>query len=304
MEGIVPAVQVYDNLGLLARTPEMLQDLLSSAPDKSALKKPNRLIYPVDWMPQPNANQQAMTDAFVQKLEEHLGVTATKISVLEEWKQTAPTDIRDSLIDYLGMSAFAVNGYFGYHNFDAFRHDYQELFGKKPYVSPSHTARWAKNSKYTEEERDEGLQKIKVFKKWWNEHIWKVDSEGGYTVMVVPQGRPGANYRDRVPESTAGDAGPDPKSYTPIFVTSMLGCPQLVVPLGQNPYDSEVSGLVEYAPIVTSLIGPSDSDRLLVDLAAATLQDANWPTAVLTGRLMFEKGDNERNAALAPKQKL
>jgi len=110
-------------------------------------------------MPQPNANQQAMTDAFVQKLEEHLGVTATKISVLEEWKQTAPTDIRDSLIDYLGMvsgsfdtamiikltpeqSAFAVNGYFGYHNFDAFRHDYQELFGKKPYVSPSHTARW------------------------------------------------------------------------------------------------------------------------------------------------------------------
>lgn len=56
----------------------------------------------------------------------------------------------------------------------------------------------------------------------------------------------------------------------------MLGCPQLVVPsesalfllllklkelVGQNAYDSEVSGLVEYAPIVTTLAGPSRKSK-------------------------------------------
>jgi len=44
------------------------------------------------------------------------------------------------LIGY--KSAYTVNGYYGYHNFDSFRSDYREKFGKKPYVSPSHGARW------------------------------------------------------------------------------------------------------------------------------------------------------------------
>ncbi|KAJ4303457.1 hypothetical protein N0V90_002352 [Kalmusia sp. IMI 367209] len=202
------------------------------------------------------------------------------------------------------ISAFTVNGWYGYHNFDAFRQGYLEKFGKKPYVSPSHTARWAKNAKYTEADRDESLAKIKVFKDWWNEHIWNVDDAGAYTIMIVPQGRPGANYRDRISNSSGGDSGPDTKSYDEIFITSMLGCPQLIVPIGQNPYESEVSGVEEYAPIVTTLIGPSYSDQSLVELASAVLQKAGWPTSILTGRLMFEKGDNERNTAPALKQKL
>ncbi|KAF7670922.1 hypothetical protein GT037_011050 [Alternaria burnsii] len=230
------------------------------------LPQPNRILYPTDWYPQSNANQQAMTDAFVRKLEEYLGITTTKLSVLKEWEKTAPAGTNSSLIDYLDMSAYAVNGFFGYHNFDDFRTGYLEKFGKKPYVSPSHTARWERNSKYTVEDKDLALKKLQVFKK------------------------------------CGGDSGPDPKSYDEIFVTSILGCPQLVVPIGQNSYDSDVSGLVEYAPIVTTLIGPSHSDKLLVEVASNTLKKAGWPSSVLTGRFMFEKGDNERNTA--PREKL
>lgn len=72
----------------------------------------------------------------------------------------------------------------------------------------------------------------------------------------------------------------DKQPYSPIFAISMIGGPQIVIPsrstlflhlyssqytfrddiltftVGQNKYDSVVSHQVEYAPIMTSLVGP------------------------------------------------
>lgn len=71
---------------------------------------------------------------------------------------------------------------------------------------------------------------------------------------------------------------------------------------------------------MTSIIGPSskslsvngfkmtnliaDSDASLVEVAAGALKQAGWPSTILTRRLMFTKGDNERNAEPSPKQEL
>ncbi|KAL8833579.1 MAG: hypothetical protein Q9170_004194 [Blastenia crenularia] len=55
---------------------------------------------------------------------------------------------------------------------------------------------------------------------------------------------------------------------------------------------------------MTSIIGPSNFDATLVDVAAKALEKAGWPSTILTGRLMFTKGDNERNAEPSAKQKL
>nr|POE88359.1 hypothetical protein CFP56_11588 [Quercus suber] len=37
------------------------------------------------------------------------------------------------------------------------------------------------------------------------------------------------------------------------------------------------------------------SDDILLEVALGTLSKAGWPTEVLTGRLMFHLGDNERH---------
>ncbi|KAF1955681.1 putative amidase [Byssothecium circinans] len=282
MEGIVPAVPVYDNIGLLARTPERLQELLAVAGARRSITKPRRLIYPTDWYPVANEAQQKMNEMFLHALEEYFGVEHIKLSLIEE-------------------CAISVNGYYVYHTFGDFRQDYPAKFGKQPYVSPAHKARWDRGSKITTEERDQSLDRISIFRQWFNKEIWNVEDSGDFAIMIVPQGRPGANYRDVVGEPAGG---PSSNSYTPIFTTSMIGCPQLVVPIGQNPYESRVSGLVEYAPIMTSLIGPPGSDEALVEIASGALKKAGWPTDVLTGRFMFAVDDNDRNAKLSPKEKL
>lgn len=144
MEGIVPVVQydfwvelkkvllirrfrIYDNIGLLSRDPDLLYELLALARISDGLKKvalshvsyivskldarhylpilqPTRIIYPTDWYPLPNLNQQTMTMAFVKALENYLDIHVTELSILKEWARTSPEHLRNtSLIDYLGM---------------------------------------------------------------------------------------------------------------------------------------------------------------------------------------------------------
>lgn len=62
--------------------------------------------------------------------------------------------------------------------------------------------------------------------------------------------------------------------------------------VGQKPYDSRISGLQEYMPIVGSFMGAKGSDVMLINLAEAALKRANWPTAVKTGREAFGIGNN------------
>jgi len=266
------------------------------------LVKPTRLLYPTDWFPVANGSQQKMNEAFLQALEESLGIKHTKVSLIDEWSRSAPDPYRNlTLREFLGKSANHINQYYVYHSFDGFRKEYQEEFGQQPYVSPSHLARWERGATVTDEERDQSLAKIDVFKKWVDREIWQRHDQSDISIMIVPQGRPGANYRDVVGTPAGGaPAG----SYTTILTTSMLGCPQLVVPIGQNPYESKISGRTEYAPIMTTLIGPQRSDRLLLHTAVEAMQKAGWPTDILTGRTMFHLGQNERNAQSSPRERL
>lgn len=98
------------------------------------------------------------------------------------------------------------------------------------------------------------------------------------TVMMIPVGRPGANYRDTLPEP--GRGGPPDTAFSPMYLPTAIGSPHIIVPskktyapssgmqgedqkmlilcsstVGQNPFESRVSGNVEYAPIVGSLVG-------------------------------------------------
>ena len=49
----------------------------------------------------------------------------------------------------------------------------------------------------------------------------------------------------------------------------MAGIPQLVVPIGQVPYESTISNHTEYLPISISLYAAAGCDYMLWDLAAA-----------------------------------
>lgn len=50
---------------------------------------------------------------------------------------------------------------------------------------------------------------------------------------------------------------------------------------------------------MSSLVGAKGSDLMIMNLANAVLESADWPTKVEIGRFMFALGGNERNTAFA-----
>jgi len=48
-----------------------------------------KLLYPTNWFPMKNPDQQKMVDHFVAAVEEVLHVKSTRISLEEEWSAVA-----------------------------------------------------------------------------------------------------------------------------------------------------------------------------------------------------------------------
>ncbi|KAI0099877.1 amidase signature enzyme [Nemania sp. FL0031] len=261
LEGIMPGVPAFDTIGALARSPDILKRFLLSGGQPGKVITPRSILLPTDWFPMGNPGQQRMIDSFVDILKAYLN------------------------------SIYWPNYFDGYDSYDTFRQEFQEKYGFPPYTSPFMTKRWGLCDHISKEQRDQGLREIEVYYTWVRDHVVKEGLEDN--IMVLPLGRPGANYRDIVPQPGAEFST---SAYDPIDFASVLGLPQLVIPVGQNAFESRVTKRTEYVPIVASLTGPRGSDESLVNIAEEAIRKAGWETTVLCGAYAFEVENNERNA--------
>ncbi|KAK4194619.1 amidase signature domain-containing protein [Triangularia verruculosa] len=240
MTGIMPSVPPFDTLGVLARSPINIRKIIDfgsiptpdSAPASnpavftSSAQRPRKVVVPTDWFPMRNPGQQKMVDDFLDVLETQLGLEVWRVSLEDEWSRSGPRELRSiTLQKYLDMSIYWPNYYDGFHTYDRFRDDFQQKFGHPPYVSPFMTRRWGLASNITKEQRDQGLAELNVCYQWVRDSILKPEAE--YNFVLLPLGRPGANYRDIVP--TAGGEFSE-SAYDPVDFCTVLGLPQIVIP--------------------------------------------------------------------------
>ncbi|THZ54669.1 amidase signature enzyme, partial [Aureobasidium pullulans] len=294
-QGIVTSCKEFDTVGTLHRSLKDAKHLISATidvPDSS--QYPKRILYPTDFFPQADDTQQAICEAFISQVEDFLGVKRTPISFRDEWEKNPPKEAGSkSLLDFLEMSAVWPMYYDTYHTFDDFRNDYKEKFGKEAYAGPYMRRRWSIAVPFTEENREQGVAEMKIFRTWFEKQIMGQDNETlTDAIAIMPFGAAVPKYRDD-PNKLPSIVG----SFSPFYLPAVLQTPQLIIPVGQVPYDSRISGLKEYMPIVSSLMGARGSDLMLINLAEAVLNNAKWPTEVMTGREAFKVGDNLRNVA-------
>lgn len=69
--------------------------------------------------------------------------------------------------------------------------------------------------------------------------------------------------------------------------TALLGFPDIVVPIGDVPYDSKITHKVEYLPVVANVVGAPGTDFQLLQAVEKVLKLAKRPTSVATGSRMF-----------------
>ena len=131
----------------------------------------------------------------------------------------------------------------------------------------------------TRDERDEAVRRLAIFKKWFAHEVME---EGQKTTLVVlPIENISPRYRDEATTSFK------PVGVPMLFLSSISGGPELVVPVGQVPYLSKVSGREELLPVGISLLSTSGMDLRLLDMVKHCLRVSGRPMEVSVGRTMF-----------------
>ncbi|KAH6694856.1 putative amidase [Leptodontidium sp. MPI-SDFR-AT-0119] len=292
MKGVEQVSQSFDVVGLLGRSLDAIIPVAATTFGfKSPVEFPTKIIYPTDFFPHEDKEQQAMVESFVSILETFLGTKRVLIGISDLWDADPPIKAKGRKIkDYLEKSAFWPYCYEFYHSFDEFRELMLEKFGRQPYGGPTVQYRWDIGSSMTAEDCYQGQQEQNVFRDWFEAKVLHHDPDTlSNAILVLPYGLADPAYRD-VPNNIPGTY----HTLTSKLLSPVLQIPQLVFPIGQKAYLSKISNRIEHIPIACTLLGARGSDLMLMKLGLAALKAADWPTEVLTGRYTFGNSSQDR----------
>ncbi|PQE16360.1 hypothetical protein CJF32_00006229 [Rutstroemia sp. NJR-2017a WRK4] len=240
-EGIFTIFKHFDVPGIFSRDLGKLSTFAETwyGEGKSRTKQkdlPIAIVVPVDLFPSKDSLQKQLVLKLVEDLEKHLGVEAQRISISDVWKQQPPKAAAgDSLHEYLREVGASIFLYEDYHSTAGFRDDYLKKFGRTPF-------------QYTAEQYEEAIRRMKVYEEWFLQTVMRVDKANTLVVMQSEEVRP--NYRDDPPAGYYIQP-----AWHQWWILPILGAPEIVIPVGQNPYKSRISSQTEYLPVTASIMG-------------------------------------------------
>ncbi|KAK0717688.1 hypothetical protein B0T26DRAFT_751720 [Lasiosphaeria miniovina] len=164
-------------------------------------------------------------------------------------KASHPAGTPEDVDAYLQNLVAETFYYDFYHSSDAFRKSYVDSHGRQlPYVIPFVQRRWAKGAAVTPSQNQEARRKLGVYSTWLHE-----------TLIAARE----AEARALLPP--------------------ILGALDIVVPVGDVPYNSRITGRVGYLPVVVDVMAAPGKDSGLLDGAEQIMAKSERPTVVATG---------------------
>lgn len=81
----------FDTVGLFSRSISDLYDIVSNTLElKDSQAFPKKILYPTDFFPHSDSNQQAIVEEFISILENFLGVERTDFNLEDCWAKCPP----------------------------------------------------------------------------------------------------------------------------------------------------------------------------------------------------------------------
>ncbi|KAK3948898.1 hypothetical protein QBC32DRAFT_327396 [Pseudoneurospora amorphoporcata] len=286
--GMVTTYPLFDTPCIFTREFGLLKTVLRSwiPPVSASEKQPakqHEIIYLLDYLPVANQQQMKLFDAFVEDAKVHLSATVTKLSIRDSWNASHPKDTTPAIDQYLHGVITKTYYYTFYHSSDEFRKVYSETHdGRPPFVIPFVHRRWARGAAVTPEENQEATERLEVYKNWLLELLFGGSREDKEVLVVLPVSNATPNYRDVVSASPEEQSALDELFFQPI-----LGSPDIVVPIGDVPYQSRITERVEYLPVVANVVGAPGRDWDLLRAVGKVLKLSGRPLDVATGSRIF-----------------
>ncbi|PGH28010.1 hypothetical protein AJ80_00265 [Polytolypa hystricis UAMH7299] len=271
LDHVLPLSPALDTAGIFTRTPSLWAKATKAwYPDFASnyTSLPSKLYLDGGEWDGEGVTPEAHTalTTFAQKLEAYLHAKTTKIDVAGLWQETHPEG-SDSMGQLLDLSyAFIVS-------VDQFNLLGRSLFndygaahgGRRPFVNPGPLARWMwGQSNGADAQHEIALKNMTTFRDWWEtDGYGKADPAScseGLIAYVYGSGSPDYRNTYHSPPTTP------PLGFGTGRISVLAGSPEVVVPIGESPYNSTISLQKEYLPVAVALQMARGSDNVLADL--------------------------------------
>lgn len=220
-------------------------------------------------------------DAFLADLEKCLGIKQIRLSLSEQWQRNGPQQAEGQALEAC-LKSVIVDTYFRdfSHSMDDFRRRYPKRHHKSPYANSFVRWRWNLGKHVIDADYAEGMKRLELHKTSFLKEIMRPTEQ--FTLLVLPIANVEPTYRDITPSPTS-----PPTGFDQLFVSPILGAPDMVVPIGKMQYLSRITEVEEMLPIAVNLVSPPGTDSALIDVILRCLRQAKRPTSVSTGCKLF-----------------
>ncbi|CAN9079960.1 unnamed protein product [Alternaria alternata] len=285
LDHTMPLSPVLDTPGLLARNPQVWMEAAQAmyGPNITITSNYPTSIQTLGWPTAVKDVADELLIDFLGNVTEFLSANATAYNVTASF-DAANADIAP-LTTFMNLTyALLITKQQTELVREPFYADYAAVHdGRLPFVNPVPLARWGwgDNQTYTVED---AVANKTIFQTWANETFLAPSPETCSESLVVYVGSTGrTTYRN-----TYWDEPGVPFGFSNSRISVMAEVPDYVVPLGEAPYNSTITGHVEYLPVTANLMAAKGCDgmlfSLIVDLyEAGILKDSMVGRSGVTG---------------------
>ncbi|GME53980.1 putative glutamyl-tRNA subunit a protein [Neofusicoccum parvum] len=271
MDGVLPLSPHLDTAGVFTRSPALWSHVTRHWYHGGSAAATNFSAYPRSIYVSTNSTSTAapealaLLDAFVWQLERLFGTTHTATNISQHWAATSqnttsplPTLLNQTyaILTATDQRALLATPFLAAH---AALHA-----NTTPYINPDARTRWAwAAAAVPPATHAAALRDAAAFRRWWRGALGRPDaaacSEGVYVHMTAA-GAPA--YRDAY---VAPRVAP-PVGFADWAVAGFAGAPEVVLPVGEVGYLSEVTGRREWLPVAVNLMVARGCDGMLAAL--------------------------------------
>lgn len=286
LDGVMALCSPLDVAGFFARNATLLETFGKAWYEQQSTgysKFPTKILYSTELFAQPSPVRQ-LVETFANKLVEFLGAAETTVfDISSAFSSSNITNI--DIETYYNETYTALISHYQYYNLGIhFINDFRAKYdGRNPFINPVPSVRWQYGSlNVTNASYEDHLFRKQQFSDWWNGAVQPPNSlTCSENIFLYSVTNTTVSYRNKYLDPPKPNFG-----FKSGYISSFAGNPDIVVPIGEVPYNSTITMQTEYFPVTISLMAHAGCDYMLLDLMKS-LATAGVVQTVKTGKTAF-----------------
>ncbi|CAI6314295.1 unnamed protein product [Periconia digitata] len=294
LEHTMPLSPTLDTAGLIAKDPliwKKTAEVMYKGNITISTSYPTK-ISTVSWPTAPNTVGNTLLIEFLNNVTSFLNATTSPFNISTAWSTDNPTATPLEQLLNITYTTLITQEQVPLVR-DPFYVDYAAAHsGRRPFVNPVPLLRWAWGESTTATLPEAHANKT-AFMSWINSTVLApVDSTcSDSLLMYVGSDGNSTNYRNLYRPQPR-----PPFGFGKGSISGMSDAPDFVVPIGEAPYNSTITGHVEYLPVTVDFMAAKGCDGMLYGLIADLYAHGLLKTAksgqsgITGGDVLFKRG--------------